>query len=145
MGKTVQTLHSNGKSPEVVEKTILFVDDDEDDREIFKSVLKDVHPDFGFIAAKDGLDALTILSNNPLPVCIYVDLNMPNMNGIEFLRAIQLHRVYSKIPVFVLSALYKHEDRNMIKRIGAVDYLRKPDNYEDFVKLLRSCFVEHLQ
>jgi PleD family two-component response regulator len=96
MGKTVETFRSNGKSHLTVEKTILFVDDDEDDREIFKSVLKDVHPQFGFVPAKDGLDALNLLSTNPPPVCIYVDLNMPNMNGIEFLRAVQLHRIYSK-------------------------------------------------
>lgn len=145
MSKTAQTLHSNGKATAPVEKSILFVDDDEDDREIFKSVLKDVHPEFSFMPAKDGLEALNVLSNNPPPVCIYVDLNMPNMNGIEFVKAVKLHRIYSKIPVFVLSSLYKEEDKQLIRKIGAVDYLKKPDNYEDFVKLLRSCFVEHIQ
>jgi CheY-like chemotaxis protein len=145
MGKTVETFRSNGKSHLTVEKTILFVDDDEDDREIFKSVLKDVHPQFGFVPAKDGLDALNLLSTSPPPVCIYVDVNMPNMNGLEFLRAVQLHRIYSKIPVFVLSSLYKDEDKGMIRNLGAVDYMKKPDNYEDFVKLLRSCFMEHIR
>ena len=145
MGKTSETLHSNGKSNLSGEKTILFVDDDEDDREIFRSVLKDIHPEFVFVPAENGLEALDHLTNNPPPICIYIDVNMPKMNGIELLKALQLHLIYSKIPVFVLSSLYKEEDKSMMRSLGAVDYLKKPDNYEDFVKLLKSCFVEHIR
>lgn len=145
MSSQVHTFSTNGKSSEATPKSILFVDDDADDRDVFGAVLKEVHPDFDYMYAKDGMDALNVLANNPPPICIYIDVNMPKMNGVELLRALSLHRSYSKIPVFVLSAYFESEDREKFKRLGAVDYLQKPDSYQAFVNLLRSCFDEHLK
>lgn len=145
MSNQVHALATNGKSAASNPKSILFVDDDADDRDVFGTVLKEVHPDFEYIYAKDGMDALHVLANNPPPICIYIDVNMPKMNGVELLRALSLHHTYSKIPVFVLSAYFEAEDKEKFKRLGAVDYLKKPESYQAFVNLLRSCFDEHLK
>ncbi len=101
---------------------ILIVDDDQDMRETLMEVLE--HAGYVVTPARDGLDALSQLRNAPeRPDLILLDLQMPNMNGIEF-RGEQLkHKEFADIPVALLTA-----DSDGEKSAAALKtaFLRKP-------------------
>ncbi|HEY0655713.1 MAG TPA: response regulator [Chryseosolibacter sp.] len=118
--------------------TVLYVEDDLDDQSIFKECLNLVRPDITCEFAIDGPSALEKLrtSLRPLPVCIFIDVNMPVMNGNELLAKIKADPALCRIPCYMLST--SNNKRHMESAIasGARDYLIKPAVYIDFKNLL---------
>jgi CheY-like chemotaxis protein len=124
-------------------KTVLYVDDDEDDRDIFTEVMKSVQPEMQLVLAKDGADALAKLLEIEQPMCIYIDMNMPKMNGLQLLSILKSDPKLSGIPTFILTtALTPHQTKE-IKTIGAQDYLIKPSSFEAFKQLLTQNLSKH--
>ena len=74
--------------------------------------------------ARDGLEAVEQASTNP--DIILMDIQMPNMNGIEAMENIQKDATLSKIPIVALTALAMPGDRERCLAAGALDYLSKP-------------------
>lgn len=101
-------------------KIIFLIDDDIDDREIFQDALGYLGKDFVYLEAIDGQDALLKLKNNvSVPDVIFLDLNMPRMDGHEFLdEFIKVDR-YKKIPVIIYSTSPSafNSDLNVTNRI----------------------------
>lgn len=65
---------------------VLYVDDDEDDREIFTELVKEINPQINVITARDGGEAIDILTHRSAsPQAIFLDINMPLKNGFETL------------------------------------------------------------
>jgi CheY-like chemotaxis protein len=127
-------------------QTILYVDDDRDDQELFIEVLRDIEPSYQCIVANDGLQALASLANlNPLPICMYIDLNMPKLDGWELLTMLKENKCYDGIPKFIISTAQITSHIEKAKLLGAKDFLTKPNSYNDFVVMLKSCFVTHLR
>jgi CheY-like chemotaxis protein len=120
-------------------KAVLYVEDDHDDQQLFMEVLKNVNPDFECFIATDGEHAFEVLKNVDMPVCIYVDVNMPRMNGLEFLRALKLHPEYSHIPVFILTTSRSENDELTAVALGAKQYIIKPNSYRDLFAILEKC------
>jgi CheY-like chemotaxis protein len=126
--------------------TILYVDDDRDDQELFIEVLKEIEPTYQCVVASDGIEALeSLLKINPLPVCIYIDLNMPRLNGWELLKTLASDPAYALIPKFMISTAQFPRNINKARELGAKDFLTKPYSYNEFVKMLKSCFMSHLR
>ncbi len=73
------------------ESSLFLVDDDRDDQDVFLDVLKDISSSINCATAVDGEEALNILKYNlpQVPDCIFLDLNMPRMNGRQFLKTIK--------------------------------------------------------
>lgn len=124
--------------------TILYVNDDTDDQDIFIEVLKEVHPTMECIVASNGLQALELLKQIKLPDCIYLDVNMPLMNGIELLKKIKENPSYTSVPVFILTTSKLLNTEEQARVLGASEYLIKPNSYQEYKDLLRSCFAAHL-
>lgn len=125
--------------------TILYVDDDKDDREVFDEVLKHVAPSLVCMLAKDAEHAFSLIREaRQLPLCIYADMNMPKQSGLEFLKTLKNDRNFSHIPVFIIStsSLPKYEAEAI--SLGAAGYLVKPNSYSGFTKLLKLCFAAHI-
>jgi CheY-like chemotaxis protein len=120
-------------------KAVLYVEDDVDDQQLFVEVLNTVNPDFECYTAADGEEALDLLNNIDIPVCIYVDVNMPRMNGLEFLKALKLHPRFSQIPVFILTTSKSANDELTATALGAKQYIIKPNSYRDLFKILEKC------
>ena len=84
-------------------KRILVVDDDNDDRELFSEALASVDPVIVCDQATDGAEALKRLSTREIdkPDIIFLDINMPVMNGWQFLSKLKSEDQYKNIPVIV--------------------------------------------
>lgn len=119
-------------------KTILIVDDDADDIELFCMAVAEIDNQIKCISARTGEDALQVLNKNLLrkPDYIFLDLNMPRMNGKQFLKLIKKETEFSNIPVIIYSTSKLPEDYEETKRLGAVYFLTKPSRHTDLEKAI---------
>ena len=93
------------------------------------------------IEAGHGEAALELLEQDKLnPDLILLDLNMPKMNGIEFLNNVKNNIDLSYIPVIIFTTSSNPKDLIDVYRIGISGYILKPLKYEDYVKKIDSLF-----
>jgi len=120
-------------------KNILFVDDDPDDIKIFGEAIKEVDPGIHFLSASGGIKALEILNGlKTLPDYIFLDVNMPRMNGIQFLEAIKKNKKFSGIPVVMYSTTKSAEHEKNARHLGAQYFFTKPVFFDDICNVIRS-------
>jgi CheY-like chemotaxis protein len=120
-------------------KSILLVDDDLDDQEIFKTALSEVSQAVTCFTAGNGVDALEKMRNNPaLPELILLDVNMPVMDGLETLKEIRNDEKLKQIPVVIYSTTAMPGYIEATKALGASKFIIKPSNYFDLCQLLLS-------
>jgi len=106
---------------------LLIIDDDEEDRELFRDAVESLDSSINCIQAIDGRDALTQLGNaSTLPDFIFVDLNMPGVNGIQFLTEIKKCKRFCEIPVIIYTTSKLKRDKDETRRLGAVHFITKP-------------------
>jgi CheY-like chemotaxis protein len=118
---------------------ILLVDDDELDVISVQRSLKKLDEDYELYTAYNGIEALDILNGkddssaelNQLPDVILLDLNMPKMNGIEFLKALRADERLKDIKVFVMTTSGEEADRRATEQLGISGYLIKPLNFNN--------------
>lgn len=117
---------------------IFLIDDDEDDQIFFKDVIESINPALRFDIAINGKMALDKLKNSTsLPDIIFLDLNMPIMNGFEFLIQIKKENALSKIPVGIFTTSNIVRDIELTKEFGARFFLTKPTDFQILRKKLQ--------
>ncbi|SHG78424.1 CheY chemotaxis protein or a CheY-like REC (receiver) domain [Chryseolinea serpens] len=100
--------------------TIMVVDDDPDDIDLFKDALSEVDNSCRLIVANDGRDALQQLRGSSLdPNIIFLDYNMPFMNGVRCLATLKEDPLFKNIPVVMHSTTLPEEDIAFCKGLGA--------------------------
>lgn len=106
----------------------LLIDDDQDDQEIFSMALEDINSDIQCIMASNGILALEKLNaKKPLiPDYIFIDVNMPKMNGIECLQEIRKLDHLKHADVFMYSTSSDEKMIEKSKALGAKDFIVKP-------------------
>lgn len=117
--------------------TILLVEDDELDVISVERSLKKIESEYNLQTAYNGIEALDILKSmgpNALPDVILLDLNMPKMNGIEFLRIIRADEILKEIKVFIMTTSSESSERAEAEVLGISGYIIKPLNYTDNTK-----------
>ena len=109
-------------------KPILLVEDDIVDAMTVKRALKELKVTNELVHTTDGKRALEYLRTpgNAQPCVIFLDLNMPEMNGIEFLQIIKAEVILKEIPVVILAA--SSEEKNIVEtfHLGVAGYICKP-------------------
>jgi len=97
--------------------------------------LEEVKIDNRLDMVSNGEEALAYLLSieNDLPGVILLDLNMPRMNGIEFLKNVKTHAGLKKVPVIVLTTSRTEQDINASFELGAAGYMVKPLDYREFI------------
>ena len=121
--------------------TCLLVDDDEDDQEIFCLALEKVNPSMKCIKASDGRDALSILSEESfIPDYIFLDLNMPRMDGKECLKEIRKQSRFNKVPVIIFTTSSSERDQAETRQLGANWFITKPPLISTLVEKLSEVF-----
>jgi len=104
----------------------MIVDDDKDDRFFFRSAIRKNNPSYECIEAEDGADALEQLRKaKQLPDFIFLDLNMPKMDGRECLKELKKDKNLNKIPVIIYSTSGYQVDIKVTKELGADYFLTK--------------------
>ena len=123
-------------------KKILLVEDDVDDQLIFSDAISGITAGFQCTTANNGLEAMLHLRTlKPVPSLIFIDLNMPFMNGFECLRQIKADSRFSHIPVIVFTTSDSPADKEITKELGASMFLSKTDDFE----LLKSNLLRILE
>ena len=112
-------------------KKILVVDDSATIRRMVMSALRTV-PDVNFDQAGTGLEAIERLALSPADLVV-LDLNMPDVHGLEVLRFIRSHQAFQEIPVVILTTRGDPDSRTAALRAGATKYLTKPFAPESLV------------
>jgi len=117
---------------------IFYADDDEDDREIFSEAILTINPTTRITLSKDGQEALeTLRKGLQLPNYIFLDINMPRMNGRECLAELKADSRLKNIPVFITSTSAGVEERKTLELLGAQGFMPKASNLNEFIKTLR--------
>lgn len=118
---------------------IVVADDDEDYRFLFEQSLHETGISATLSFASNGIEAIAILNTlSEPPDMLFLDINMPKMDGLTALAHIRDNEVFIKVPIIIFSCT---EDPGKVEdayQKGATLYVRKPDSYLDYVSLLRS-------
>ncbi len=129
------------------EKTILLVEDNQDDVILTKRALKKANILNKIVVCSDGIEALEYLrdegefSNKETqgyPEVILLDLKMPRMSGIEFLKEIRNDPKLRFIPVVILTSSKEEQDVIESYDMGANSYIRKPVDFDQFVAAIQT-------
>ena len=117
--------------------TILYVDDDRDDREIFREAVKSIDETVVCLTANNGLEALSMLDlQNPLPDVVFLDINMPFMDGLTCLAEIKSNQKTAHLPVIIFTTSANPTEVAECKKSGAEDYIHKPVTYTHLTQTL---------
>lgn len=120
----------------MINNTLLLVDDDVDETELLTEGIHSVDHTIKCHVTNNGAEALNILQTIPAPDLIFVDINMPKMNGWEYLRHLQNHALYKEIPVIIYSTSSYQKDLEYATENGAWGFLTKPDDFEKLKAIL---------
>jgi CheY-like chemotaxis protein len=121
-------------------KSILLVEDDRVDAMTVERALKDLNVTNPLAHTLNGEEALEYLTaeSNRKPCIILLDLNMPRMNGIEFLKVIKADDKLKKIPVVVLTTSQEQQDKVESFKLSVAGYMLKSVDYKRFVEVIRT-------
>ena len=120
-------------------RPILLAEDDAVDQETVRRALKDIKVTNRLQVVSNGEEALNHLRNeaNERPCVILLDLKMPKMDGVEFLREAKKDEKLKILPVVVLTTSKEEQDKVESFRLGVAGYMLKPVDYKQFVEVIR--------
>ncbi|MEO6305101.1 MAG: response regulator [Bacteroidia bacterium] len=117
-------------------KIILLIDDDADDCKLFSDALVETDPTTIFYNATNGRDAFKVLEKINTPDVIFLDINMPVMNGWECLDKLKKTEAYLHIPVIMYSTSTDQKEMSIAAERGALHFISKPYNYLELKRTL---------
>ena len=120
--------------------TILYVDDDPDDRQLFLEAVKSIDETIICATAIDGLDCLSWLESHKSPDVVFMDINMPLMDGKTCLTEIKTNQKTSQLPVIMFTTSNNPDEKRECTHIGAADYVLKPPSYLQMREILIAIF-----
>ncbi|MBA2501171.1 MAG: response regulator [Chitinophagaceae bacterium] len=126
--------------------TILLVDDQEDDLYIFKRALKQVDVSVKCVTAESGKEAVEKLMEDAefLPDYIFMDLNMPVMDGKKSIREIRKVKNNKHTPIIIHSTKNLKEDAVNLIETGASFYFQKPNSIDELAAILEKILSAHI-
>ena len=122
----------------LVMKNIYLADDDSDDVELFEAALQDVCNSCNFTSSKNGLELLNKLETpqTSLPHVLFIDVNMPLVNGLECLQKIKSEDSLKHIPVVVLTTSASSTTIERAYNLGASLFIEKPSDYNKLKEMI---------
>ncbi|MEI6456367.1 MAG: response regulator transcription factor [bacterium] len=117
-----------------MKKKILAIDDEKSIRFIIENTF---NKDFEVVTLNNGMDALFYLQSGNLPDIIICDVEMPVLNGFEFIRRIRESGFFEDIPLVMLSGKEESADKIKCFEMGADDYVLKPFNPKELIARIK--------
>jgi len=127
--------------PDFMIHKFVVVDDDPDDVELFLEAISEISQTAICLSARDGRDLLNKLESGEIinPDIIFLDVNMPDMNGWECLMNLKKHATFKSLPVIMYSTSSAKKDAEKALELGALGFYEKPTNFlmlKEFLKIL---------
>lgn len=123
-------------------KLFTIIDDDQDDRELFLDAISEITSDVICHAAGDPEEFLANLNSlGKVPDVIFLDINMPRVDGYQFLSLIRKDCRFNNTKIVMYSTSINNHDKARAKSLGANDFITKPTTYNELCKALRN-FVD---
>lgn len=122
-----------------MKRIVLYADDDIDDKNWVKEACKSLNSSLQIEFVESGRSVLDYLKNSDgvdRPSLIVLDLNMPELDGRQTLKALKSNPAYKDIPVVIVTTSSNSMDKDVCKRLGASLFLIKPNNYIDWQKIV---------
>jgi CheY-like chemotaxis protein len=121
-------------------KPILLIEDDNVDVMTVKRALQDLKVSNQLVPLSNGEEAIEYLKkeNTTKPCIVLLDLNMPKMDGVEFLKVVKADNTLKKIPVVILTTSNSERDVTESFELGAAGYMVKSVDYEKFVETIEA-------
>jgi DNA-binding response OmpR family regulator len=112
----------------MMKKKILVIDDELSIRMLLENYLSKTYE---VITRTDGLDGMKWLEDGNMPELIVADIQMPNMDGYEFIKNVRSSGYFKDIPMIMLSGIESSQEKVKCLKLGANDYMVKPFNPEE--------------
>jgi CheY-like chemotaxis protein len=119
-------------------KSCLLIDDDSEDQEIFVTAVREINSTTKCRVVSDAENALKLLKQtSELPDLIFLDINMPKMDGFEFLVHIKRDQRLSNIPVIFYSTTKDESQISKATKLGASAFISKTSDYKSLCEILQ--------
>lgn len=115
---------------------IVNVDDDQDDRDMFCMAVRTIDPEIQCIQIESGEDAIALLNSEISPDLIFIDINMPKMNGYECVREIYQYPNLKNSRIVVFSSTFNPRDQGEFVGLG-LTYLLKTSSLKSLVESIK--------
>ncbi|HYV92644.1 MAG TPA: response regulator [Chitinophagales bacterium] len=122
---------------EAIALRILHVDDDEDDRMFLADALKQLNFPYTLTGAKDGIELFTVMDAGTPYDLIFLDINMPVIDGRQCLKKLKAHEKYRDVPVIMFTVSKSEQDINEVYASGAHYHVVKPYSFMNMVATIK--------
>jgi CheY-like chemotaxis protein len=124
---------------------LLLIDDDRDDRELFCEAVEAIGEEIVCYSEPNGRRAIEKLDSKKIesPDVIFLDVNMPLMDGWECLRILKSNEAFKHIPIIMFSTSSQTEEVEKAQQLGAISFIKKPTDFKSFKKSLE-IIINHL-
>ncbi len=116
-------------------KNVLIVDDSSAIRTLIRSIVEDIG-EVNVFEASTGFEALKTLPTQRIDLAL-IDINMPDINGLELTNFIKSSEQYRHIPVIIITTESSDEDRKKGLGLGAQAYITKPFKYDELQEIIK--------
>jgi two-component system chemotaxis response regulator CheY len=117
------------------DRSILIVEDSSTTRALIRAIIEEMG-DFHTVEASSGFDALKLLPTEDFDLII-TDINMPDINGLEFINFMKSNPKYKSLPLIIVSTERSEEDRKRGMALGAVAYITKPFKANELKEIIK--------
>ena len=122
----------------------LLIDDDAEEAEIFHYALEELNRPVKCLDARSGKEAIAYLTKHPGDVdFIFLDMNMPRMSGIECMKQLRKLDAVSSVPIVLYSSAFHDDQQDILRSMGASDFLVKTGSVFDLQNSLFRIFEVH--
>ena len=121
--------------------TLLCIDDDPDDLDLYREAVKNVHASHQCVVALNGKEGIRLLETVK-PDLVFLDINMPGLGGWELVKMIRAKRDFDHIPVYMLSTTRNASELEMFTRMGASKCLVKPSTFHELCLIFKNVITE---
>lgn len=127
-------------------RTLYLVDDDADDLDFFCEAVRSIDENLICVKETNSERALNAFRRQdvPVPDLIFLDLNMPMIDGRMFLQELKKLNSYSSVPVIIYTTSTHPRDKEETLKMGAADFVSKPYSQRELAGLMHQIFARHL-